>query len=109
MEVPEISISDEQRGFSDEQSCPVKEETPCKKAKILIMGEFCIKGLTASSERCITTGKAPEAEVLWLKAQGGQSTKPVLYLNPRSLGPKSTPDRENCPGTALKSWDQSQR
>ena len=83
MEVPEISISDEHRGFSDEQSCLAKEETPLQESKILIMGEFLSKAQQpAVKDASLTGGKAPEAEVLWLKAQGGQGTKLALHSEP---------------------------
>ena len=36
----------------------------------------------AVKEVSLTGGKAPEAEILWLKAQGGQSTKLALHSEP---------------------------
>lgn len=36
----------------------------------------------AVKDALLTAGKAPEAEVLWLKAQGGQSTKLALHSEP---------------------------
>ena len=47
------------------------------------MGEFLSKAQQpAVKDASLTGGKVPEAEVLWLKAQGGQGTKLALHSEP---------------------------